>query len=577
MNFMPTKKEVLFFILIAAAIFRIYGLSRGDAVSDEVFMAFRGLGMIDFDVAPQQTTPWEWWDPVIIGGQASALPSYDDCSALCVRGLPWWAKLSMHDHPWGVPVIQNLFMKIFGESNFGFRLPSAFLGIASVYVLYRMGTLLYGAEAGLAAAAIFAVTLNNIYISRLGLQESYVIFAMLSSIYFFIRSLNEPKYLFWVGAIIGIGAEMKYTALILVPMFLSYILLFRRSYFKSKYFWYGMGACLLIFSPSIIYNLELYRATGHFDFQISHILGQNVPEWQAAPGKEIGTLGSRISEFAPRLIKSNSWLFLLAYLTALLAFGVSLHKRAKEILIRHRIIILATIFIILLLLMIGPSYRFLTMLTPFIALAIGNFFAQIKSRFPRQNKVLAVLAAIFIVFEIFYSVNNQIAYYPVGPSPWLSSAVRYENYNWGYNELDKYLTDEFGGRMPAITFDVKYQFLENLREEALLSGKNSALDAYPALIVYAGNFDGGTKLWVLDRLSVYHAWPVLDLGTYFGYLSSQGFDYVERSGFKVVYFIESANWVPDGNLGVLTAGTPVSIRNERGDEAFKIYKTILHE
>src|SRR3989344_8214374 len=106
-----TKKQLLILILILSAVLRLYGLSRGDTVNDEVFMSFRGLGMIDFDEANVQTTPWEWWDP----------------------DIPQWAKISMHDHPFFVPLVQHVFMVIFGDNNFGFRLPSAILGVASVY------------------------------------------------------------------------------------------------------------------------------------------------------------------------------------------------------------------------------------------------------------------------------------------------------------------------------------------------------------------------------------------------------------------------------------------------------------
>lgn len=555
MNSKLSKKNILFLILIAAAIFRLYGLSRGDTVSDEVFMAFRGLGMIDFDAASAQTTPWEWWD----------------------SERPQWTSFSMHDHPWGVPLVQNLSMKIFGESNFGFRLPSALLGIASVYALYLIGALLYAEEVGLIAAALLAVTVNNIYVSRLGLQESYVILAILLSSYFFLKSLHEPKYLLWTGVLIGIGAEMKYTALILIPMLVTYLILFRREYFRNRYFWQGIAAFLLIFSPTIIYNIGLYSATGHLDFQFSHILGNYPPEWKTAPGKEIGDMAYRIGEFAPRLIRSNSWLFLSAYAAALLAFGLSLIRRTKEAVKIHKFIILTTGFLVLLVLLVGPSYRFLTLLAPFMALAVAVFFSRVRNRFQERNNFTLILLAAFLFFEMFYSANNQIAYYPSGPAPWLASDIRYENYNWGYNELGEYLKREFSGRMPAVAFDMKYQFLEKLQDNALADGKAAGADLYPALIVYAGNFDGGTKLWILDRFSIYHAWPILDLQTYFDYLNVQGFDYVERSGFKVVYFIQSSNWVPPGDLGILTSGAYQGIRNQRGDEVFKIYKTIIYE
>ena len=80
-------------ILIAAAILRLFNLFAGDPINDEVFMSFRGLGLMDFDEADVQTTPWEWFDP----------------------SIPWWAKISMHDHPLLAPLTQKISMSIFGE------------------------------------------------------------------------------------------------------------------------------------------------------------------------------------------------------------------------------------------------------------------------------------------------------------------------------------------------------------------------------------------------------------------------------------------------------------------------------
>ena len=89
------KKKILFLILILSAALRLYSLSSGDPVNDEVFMAFRGIGLMDFDEADTQTTPLEWWDTEI----------------------PWWTNLSFHDHPLLVPATQSLSIKIFGESK----------------------------------------------------------------------------------------------------------------------------------------------------------------------------------------------------------------------------------------------------------------------------------------------------------------------------------------------------------------------------------------------------------------------------------------------------------------------------
>ncbi|MBU6141610.1 glycosyltransferase family 39 protein [Patescibacteria group bacterium] len=560
---MPRKKYLytLTAILVCASVLRIYGLSRGDTVSDEVFMAFRGLGMIDFAAAPTQTTPWEWWDPVTNPGQASA--------------VPWWAKLSMHDHPWGVPFIQHVSMSLFGESRFGFRLPSALLGIASVWLLYAIGSALYSEGVGLIAAGILAITVNSVYISRIGLQEAYVIFFMLLATLVFLKSLRDPRFLFWTSVVIGIGAEMKYTTLIVVPIFLTYLALTKRSSFKQKYLWYGIGVFLVLISPSVIYNIGLYHAVGHFDLQFSYALHQNPTQWVSAPGKDIGSLGDRIKEFVPNLIKTNSWMLLLAYAASLLSFVWILFKKPLDTLQRHGFLITATVFLAILMLLVGPSYRFLTMLTPFIAITVALFIARTYAVFPNARILLWTVGAALIAFEMFYSFNSQIAYYPVGQFPWAWSAVRYENYNWGYNALDSYLQSELGDKMPGVTFNVKYQFLELMREQAIAQDQAQGLPAYPALIVYNGNFDGGAKLWVLDRYSFYDAWPIIDLATYQQYLRENGDTYVEQSGFKVLYFIQETNEVPEGDLSALTGGSLTQITDPRGDVVFNVYKTFL--
>ena len=559
------KKHLLIAILIISAALRLISLSSGDTVNDEVFMSFRGLGMMDFNEASAQTTPLEWWD----------------------GNIPWWTHLSFHDHPPLVFAVQNIFMKIFGENNFAFRLPSALLGIASVYLIYLIGIILYSENTGLIAAKLLGITLSNVYISRVGMQESYVIFFMLLASYLFLKSLKNEKYLIWTGAVLGLAFLTKYTAFVLVPIFFTYLLFFKRAcpelaernYFLNKKFWLAIALSVIIFSPVIIYNVMLYRAAGHFDFQFSYIFGQNPEIWKVTPGKDIGTLKDRLLVFIPRLISTNSWVFLSLFGLSLLSFIFSLAKNIKEILKRHSFIIIVFIFLTALLLKIGPSYRFLTMLTPFFALSIAILLNYIRQNYSNVLKNIRIekiaiygIGLAILSFEIFYSVNNQIADYPIGPTPWLSSKVRFENYNWGYNELGDFFEKELSGKIPALTFNPKYKFLDDLRNSAIEEGVKKGYPSYPALIVLVGNFDKGAKLWTLDRLHIYHGWPIISIETYFQFLKENGFDYYERMGFKNYYFVVSANSVltPDENK-LLENKNIIPIYNKRNDEAFKIY------
>jgi len=541
-------KKWILLILLIASLLRLYGLNQGDTVNDEVFTAFRAVSLVDFNEAEFQTTPWEWFDPHI----------------------PGWAKLSFHDHPPLVFWVQHFFIKIFGENNFAFRFPSAILGILSVWLLYLLGRKMFSQKVGLLSAAVLAATLNHVYISRVGMQESYVIFFILLASYFFLKAVEREKYFLWTGLALGLGFLTKYTAFVLIPIFLVYLVLFNRGAFRKKFFWLGILLVTAIFSPVIIYNLKMYQAVGHFDFQFSYVFNQPHPEWNLQPGKEIGSLAERLENFVPRTIASNSWSFLFLAGLALLSGLILFIKEPKKSLLKYGFLAISLVFLFLLLLKIGPSYRFLTMLAPFLALTVGIFLNFLAGK---TKKYFLIPLILILGFEVFYSINNQIFYYPKGISPWFSSKVRYENYNWGYNELDKYLKQEFKGQMPALTFEVKYRFLEELRDKALREGLAQKLVLNPFLIVYGGNFDDGAKLWVMERRFVYHAWPVLRAEDYLRYLREEGEDYYDRSGFSRQYFVMPANFVPLPEINKKLAGVvPLAIKNPRGDIVFLVFK-----
>jgi len=82
---------ILAAIIFLAAVLRLWGIGAGDPVGDEVLYAFRAVGLLDYDVAEFQTTPLQWFD----------------------GNIPWWTKLSFHDHPPLVFLIQHFFIKIF--------------------------------------------------------------------------------------------------------------------------------------------------------------------------------------------------------------------------------------------------------------------------------------------------------------------------------------------------------------------------------------------------------------------------------------------------------------------------------
>ena len=545
------EKQLLIALLLVSTLLRLWALGAGDPVNDEALIAFRAVGMLDFDEAPTQPTPLEWFDPA----------------------RPFWTRLSFHDHPPLVFLTQYVFMQVFGEHVWAFRLPSALLGIASVYVLYLVGRRLYGKRAGLAAAAVLGFTLNSVYISRVGMQEAYVIFFALLALYAFLRALERRRWFLWVGVALGLGLLAKYTAAFIVPALLLYALLFRRDVFRMRQFWIGAGFALLLFLPVIFYNVQMYRAVGHFDFQLSFIFGQQPKEWLSAPGKEIGTLGERLRVFLPRLASTNSWLFLAIVGASAVSLLAAIMRRTF-VFRRHALLLFALGFLVLLLLTIGPSFRFLAMLTPFFALAAGVCVSKAL-----EGRCKITRAAAFgglLLFEMFYAANNQWRALPVGPEPWLSSRVREESADLGFNRLGAYFQHEFSGRAPALTFNVRYQFLETLRQRAIDEGISQRAELYPALVVFDGEFSRAeriARLWTLDRLLIYHAWPVIDSGSYAAAISQHGADYYRRLGFKNFYIISKGDVLPAQIIQpLLQEAELVRIPDGMGETAFRVYR-----
>ncbi|MDO8500112.1 MAG: glycosyltransferase family 39 protein [bacterium] len=551
-----SKKQtliILISILTASSFLRLWELSRGDMLNDEVTYSLRAVGLLDYFNEPTQTTPLQWFD----------------------SNAPWWTKISFHDHPPLVFLIQNLFINVFGENPIAFRLPSVILGVLSVYLAYLISSRLFSKNSGLIAAALLAVTVNHIYISRTGMQEAYVIFFMLLSVFLFLLSLERDKYFIYFGLALGLAFLTKYTTFILVPVFAVYLLFAKPTVFLNKKLWLGFALTLILFTPVIVYNFELYRAVGHFDFQFSYLLREHPKEWPSMPGRtEVGTLGQRIRDFVPHLIESNSWLFLSLFTTSFLAFLALLFRCPKETLKKFGFLATMFFYLAALLLLIGPTYRFLTMLAPFMAISTGVFIWWLYQKFfVGKTLPAAVLFALILCFEVFYSYNNQIAYYPKGATPWLSSKIRYENYNLGYKELGEYLDKELTGKMPGIVFDPNYSFLATVQERAISQAKKESLQPYPALIVYYDNFDIGPRLWIFDRLLIYHGWPIMNFGEYMKIVAENAPAYFAKSGVKHFYFISRTNIVPSPEFLSATRSTaPINIYNKKGDEAFHIYK-----
>ncbi len=256
-------------ILGVAAILRLVNLDLDEVRTDEGNYAVRGIGWNDFMFSTELGTPWVWYQ------ERDAVPA--------------WSVLSFNDHPplhfagiW-------LSTRLLGIHLWAVRLPSVIYGVASValvmLVLRRWGM----SRGSLAAGALLAALPWHIFISRQAIQESGVIFWMLATVRLSQvvseRTTARPQtaWRWWaaLGAVIGAGLLTKYSAALTLPV-IGFIA-WRERWLRRRGWWALPVALVLISSPVMIYNAQVYRARGHFDLQLARFLRQDTAkDWPAS-------------------------------------------------------------------------------------------------------------------------------------------------------------------------------------------------------------------------------------------------------------------------------------------------------
>src|SRR3989338_1529509 len=496
---------ILLGIIFLAGFLRIWRLTQHDVVTDEVFYGYRSIALIDSLNSPFQSTPFEWFEKI-----------------------PWWAHFSFHDHPPLGFWIQHAFFAVLGGNLFAMRLPFALAGVGAVLLIYFIARRLFRNETvALASAGLLAVSNYHVWISRIGLQESLVIFFMLLTIHFFLKSLEAGKFFYWTIGALGLAFLMKYISIVLLPVFLIYWYFRKREVLTVKRLAIGAVLFLAVISPVIVYNIGLSAARGHFDFQISYFLKQQVPEWAVRPGREVGTFWEKFYNFF-----KNFWQYGGAgvVLTAVLA-AAGVVRRRKEA--PYFFVGLTILFLLLLFLVVGPQERFLSLLAPFWAMALAaTLLGRAASRFRY------VLLGLFVVLELALAFNTNLKVHPVGSQGMLYTLLR--------------------------------------REDALRQAREQGRAEDRTLFVVDSRVHGPAFLWYFTRRTVYERWPVIEdqnfltvAGGDLNFFTKQGFD-------RIVYF-QTADTLKRGDIGAEASEAMVKLLTDQGVQSETIVSRDGHE
>jgi mannosyltransferase len=172
-----------------------------------------------------------------------------------------WAKqepLEMIDavsrdvHPPLYFLVLHYWIALFGDAEFTIRFLSVIFGTLAIFMMYKVGSLIFDRNVGLLSSVILALSAFHIYYSQELRAYSLMVLLTLASMYYFIRLLEERKRGIYAGYILS-STLLLYThyfgifvVLVQNVFFFSHHLFMKRRVKISPRKWHRLQAILFI-------------------------------------------------------------------------------------------------------------------------------------------------------------------------------------------------------------------------------------------------------------------------------------------------------------------------------------------
>lgn len=563
----------LAFLFFLNVFFIFYRLDFADSLTDGSIYAVRSLSYTDYILPGNQTTPLQWF-------------GY----------FPWWSRLSFHDAPPLVFIIQHIFFRIFGENIIALRLPFALSGVGAWFIVYAIGKKLFGKPAGILSVFILTVSTYFTWISRTAFLEGIELFFVTLSLYAFLIFLENPSRWLFLGVTVGLAFLTKYTSFFLIFFILLYMFFYQRKFFQKKEFYYACAAAFIIFSPVIIYNAMVFFTRGHFDAQFSRIFPSVMfkeaqRDWPVLYYSGSGG-GSFISNFMSVfgvLFGAMSPIIFYYFLGALTyALYLALVRRRKE----FGFIVIAFVSMLIIFTFLTPSLRLLPLFTPILALSFGTgvyfLFQEIQKRSMKLSLFFLIL--FIAILEAVYNIRTNLIVYKQGVSPKWAADISEKSF--GFQELESYLLN-FWNNDPI--YAEKPRRILKYDELSLDGKKLRGNNVY----LYDTDLNWFGRLWHLNRYYNYHGVFVFTEAEFSRILGAEinMLEALKLLGVKNVFYIKGLNDMVytagykkneknrkysdflEGKFREYMPNSPESgihdIENKLGEKAFRIFRLKL--
>lgn len=133
----------------------------------------------------------------------------------------------------------------------------ALFGIATIYLLYKVGNEWFGRGVGMVSSLLFSLSPLVISYSRSSWNPNLVPFFSTLLLYLCYRVIHykEWKLTVWIGIVMGIGIQLHYTFLFLFPVVAILLLVYTRTK-EVKWYAYGLLGFIIGFAPFLAFEIR---------------------------------------------------------------------------------------------------------------------------------------------------------------------------------------------------------------------------------------------------------------------------------------------------------------------------------
>ena len=163
---------------------------------------------------------------------------YDEGATIFAAKLSWHQFLEWQLGDTMPPlhyILLHGWIQLFGDSEFATRFLSVIFGMVAIIMIYKVGSLIYGKNAGILSALLLALSVFHIQYSQEVRSYALITPLTLLSMYFFIRLLKEKS------LVVSIGYVLSSILLVYTHHFASFVIVAQNIYFTTLLFLPGDG------------------------------------------------------------------------------------------------------------------------------------------------------------------------------------------------------------------------------------------------------------------------------------------------------------------------------------------------